>query len=272
MRVRRIVATASTPPARGFPRWAWWTVFLATFTFAVPLASPWWSVVLRSEIPDSAEEDGEGPQAPANQSATPEPPVVPGSTLKVVLHTRLQDRPGLVVVEREIPYARGVIAQIVAVVSELGVASADAPALLPVGTRVLDVAYTQRGTAYIDFSPELELGRGVGAEEERTLIKGIVTTIADNFAAVRRVVILVDGKAPKQGHLDLTRALRRDDPAFAVEPEDEAETAPAPPAPTPIAQPSPKPQRMPLAERPVRFGAGSAAGPALPLNRTIRTP
>ena len=34
MRVRRIVATSSTPPALGFPRWAWWTVFLACQPYA----------------------------------------------------------------------------------------------------------------------------------------------------------------------------------------------------------------------------------------------
>ena len=255
MRIRRIVASASTPPARGFPRWAWWTVSLATFMFAVPLASPWWSTVLRSEIPGSAEEEGEGPTAASNAGATPEAPVVPGSTLTVVLHTRLPDKPGLRPVNREIPYVRGVIPQIRAVVSELAVASADAPALLPVGTHVLDVAYTQSGTTYVDFSSELELGRGVGAEEERTLIQGIVTTIADNFAAVRRVVILVDGKAPKPGHLDLTRSLRRDDPIFEPEPEPESGggDSPIPGSPVnpkPPAQLSPKPQPTPPPVRP----------------------
>lgn len=253
MRIRRIVASASTPPPPGFPRWAWWTVFLATFMFAVPLTSPWWSTVLRSEIPGSAEEEGEGPTAASNAGAIPEAPVVPGSTLRVLLHTRLPDRPGLGPVDREIPYVRGVIPQIRAAVSELAVASADALALLPVGTRVLDVAYTQSGTAYIDFSSELELGRGVGAEEERTLIQGIVATITDNFAAVRRVVILVDGKAPKPGHLDLTRALRRDDPVFEPEPEGgegDSLIPAAPVDPKPPAQPSPKPQSTPSPVRP----------------------
>ncbi len=221
MRASPSVSADSTPHVRGFPRWAWWTVFLATFMFAVPATSPWWSTVLRSEIPGSAEEDVEGPTASSNSGAAQEPPVVPGSTLKVILHTPLPGMPGLSRAEREIPYVRGVVSQIKAVVSELAVGYPDVPALLPEGTQVLDVAYDPSGTAYLDFSPELEQGRGVGAEEERVLVQGIVTTVTDNFTAVRRVVILVDGKAPKAGHLDLTRALRRDDPSFIAEEERE---------------------------------------------------
>ena len=229
MSVRRTAAPASTPP-RGFPRWAWWTLFLATFMFVVPLTSPWWSTVLRGEIP-GAEEEGDAPTPGSNAGGTPEP-VVPGSMLKVVLHTRLPGKPDLGPVEREVPYVRGVIPQIRAAVSELAVASADAPALLPEGTRVLDVAYTQSGTVYIDFSPELDVSRSVGTDEERVVIQGIVTTIADNFTAVRRVVILVDGKIPRPFHFDLSRPLRRDDPLFAaeVEPETAASPSPAPPA------------------------------------------
>ncbi len=140
-----------------------------------------------------------------------------------------------------------------AAVTELAIPSADAPALLPEGTRVLDVAYTQGGTVYIDFSPELDASRGVGTEEERTVIQGIVTTIADNFTAVRRVVILVDGKIPKPGHFDLSRPLRREEPFFATDEDTEvspspgpALAAPVPAAPAPAA-PTPAPPSRPAA-------------------------
>lgn len=246
MRVRRIVADSQTPPPRGFPRWAWWTLFLATFLFVVPLTSPWWSTVLRGEIPGAEEEEAEAPGPAAG--GTPEL-VVPGSMLKVVLHTRLPGQPGLGTVEREVPYVRGVIPQIRAAVSELAVASADTPALLPEGTRVLDVAYTQGGTVYIDFSPELDASRGVGTEEERVVIQGIVTTIVDNFAAVRRIFILVDGRIPKGGHFDLSRPLRRDEPLFAAEEEPDEEASPSPePAQAPApAMPTPAPPAKPAA-------------------------
>lgn len=219
--------------------------------FVVPLASPWWSNVLRGEIP-GAEEEGENPVPGSNAEATPEP-VVPGSMLKVVLHTRAPGRAGLATVEREVPYVRGVIPQIRAAVTELAIPSPDALALLPEGTRVLDVAYTQGGTVYIDFSPELDSSRGVGTEEERTVIQGIVTTIADNFTAVRRVVILVDGKIPKPEHFDLSRPLRREEPFFATDEEPEASpspgpgvAAPVPAAPAPAA-PIPAPPSRPAA-------------------------
>jgi hypothetical protein len=241
---RRTAASAQTPPPRGFPRWAWWTLFLATFMFVVPLTSPWWSTVLRGEIP-GAEEEGEVPAPGPNAGGTPEP-VVPGSMLKVVLHTRLPGKPGLGTVEREVPYVRGVIPQIQAAVSELTVGSADAAPLLPAGTRVLDVAYTQSGTVYIDFSPELDVSRSVGTEEEKVVIQGIVTTIADNFTAVRRVVILVDGKIPRPFHFDLSRPLRRDEPLFAAEEEPEALASPVPAPPAPAA-PAPVPPVKPAA-------------------------
>jgi len=148
--------------------------------------------------------------------------------LKVVLHTRLPGQPGLVKVEREVPYVRGVIPQIRAAVAELAVGSAEAPALLPEGVRVLDVAYTQTGTVYIDFSPELDLIRRSGTEEETIVIQGIVTTITENFSAVRRVVILVDGKIPKAAHFDLSRPLRREEPFFAPEEEVAPAATPGP--------------------------------------------
>jgi hypothetical protein len=203
-------------------------LFLATFLFVVPLTSPWWSTVLRGELPDAAEDETDGSKVVGTAPPT-DLPEVPGSTLKISLFTRMPDKSGLVMVEREIPYSRGIVPQVRAAVSELALPTTDTPALLPVGTKVLDVAYTQQGTIYIDFSAELETARGVGAEEEKLLIQGIVTTIAENFAAVRRVVILVDGKAPKPGHLDLSRPLRRDDPVFAAEPE---------PSPDPLASPA----------------------------------
>ncbi|MEO8501602.1 MAG: GerMN domain-containing protein [Vicinamibacteria bacterium] len=248
---RPVAPGASTPPA-GFPRWAWWTLFLATFMFAVPLTSPWWSTFLRGEIPGAEDEgDAEAPLAASPAVATPEP-VVPGSMLKVTLHMRLPDMPGLGTVVREVPYVRGIIPQIVAAVSELAVGKSDAPALLPEGTRVLDVAYTKSGTVYIDFSPELEKSRGVGAEEEKVVIEGIVDTISDNFTAARRIVILVDGKAPRPGHFDLSRALRHDDPVFAAEPDADPATLPAP-GPVASATPAraqPKPTEPPPATRP----------------------
>jgi hypothetical protein len=245
-------------------------VLLATFMFAVPLSSPWWSTALRREIPGESEEDGDLEAAPSPGDPSSGATAVPGSTLKVTLHTRLKDRTGLATVEREIPYSRGILPQIRATVAELALPSSEGPPLLPEGTAVLDVAYSRDGTVYIDFSAPLEASRGVGAEEERVLVQGIVTTVADNFSAVRRVVILVEGKAPKPGHLDLTRALGRDDPAFSADEDTGASPDPEgrPPVPVPTPAPamratpgpvqaSPKPQPSPP---PVRAAPTPVAG------------
>jgi hypothetical protein len=253
VKVRRTKVPLGAKPPAGFPRWAWWTLFLATFTFAVPLTSPWWSTILRTEIPGASEEDGQG--APVSETDAATGAVVPGSTLRVVLHTRMPEHPGLREVSREIPYVRGVIPQIQAAVSELAVASSDAPAFLPVGTHLLDVAFTQAGTVYLDFSAELDAGRAVGPDEEKLLVHGIVATVASNFSAARRVVLLVDGKAPRPYHLDLTRPLRPDDPIFAATEEPEPATASSPgPAPPPgpaiaPAVPSSSPTPVPVSTK-----------------------
>lgn len=251
MKIRRVVATADTPPARGFPRWAWWTVLLSIFLFAAPLTSPWWSTILRSEIPGAADEEDEVPGFGSDPDNPPAETVVPGSTLKLTLHLPGLGGAELRAVEREVPYVRGFLAQVMAAAAELSVGTPEVLPLLPPGTRVLDAAYTSSGTVYIDFSAELEVGRGLGAAEETMLIQGIVTTIVDNFSAVRRVVILVDGKIPGLGHLDLSRPFRLDDPLFAADAPPAAEDAPPPATPPagPARSPGAPPTASPVATR-----------------------
>lgn len=249
MRIRRVVATADTPPPRGFPRWAWWTVLLSILLFAAPLTSPWWSTILRSEIPGAADEEDEVPGFGSDPDNPPAETVVPGSTLKLTLHLPGQGGAELRAVNREVPYVRGFLAQVTAAAAELGVGTPEVLPLLPPGTRVLDTAYASSGTIFIDFSAELEMGRGLGAAEETMLVQGIVTTIMENFSAVRRVVILVDGKTPGFGHLDLSRPFRLDDPLFVADvppAADDALTA----APSPKAAPA-RPAAAPPPASPV---------------------
>ena len=248
MKIRRVVATADTPPPRGFPRWAWWTVLLSIFLFAAPLTSPWWSTILRSEIPGAADEEDEGPGFGSDPDNPPAETVVPGSTLKLTLHLPGLGGAELRAVEREVPYVRGFLAQVMAAAAELSVGTPEVLPLLPPGTRVLDAAYASSGTVFIDFSAELEVGRGLGVAEETMLVQGIVTTIMDNFSAVRRVVVLVDGKTPAAGHLDLSRPFRLDDPLFVVEAPPTAEEAPTP-VPSPAAPD--RPAAAPPAASPV---------------------
>ena len=251
MKIRRVVTTADTPPPRGFPRWAWWTVILSIFLFAAPLTSPWWSTILRREIPGAADEEDEVQGFGSDPDSTPAETVVPGSTLKLTLHLPGLGGAELRAVEREVPYVRGFLAQVMAAAAELGVGTPEVLPLLPPGTQVLDSAYASSGTVFIDFSAELEVGRGLGAAEETMLVQGIVTTIMENFSAVRRVVILVDGKTPGAGHLDLSRPFRLDDPLFAIEAPPTADDAPPPVTPpTAPARPSAaSPMASPVATR-----------------------
>lgn len=147
-------------------------------------------------------------------------------SLRITLYTRFPDALHPAAVEREIPYVRGIVRQIRAAVTELTVPMADVPALLPEGTRVLDVAFTADGTAYLDFSSELDNGRAVGPEDENLLVQAIVATVTENFKAIRQVIILVDGKVPRLFHLDLTQPQRRDAAVFAAGGADEGPTDP----------------------------------------------
>jgi hypothetical protein len=210
-------------------------VLLSIFLFLVPLTSPWWSMILRTEISGPADEDEED-AIPTPGPEMAEEPVVPGSTLKLTLYYPNIEGEGVRAVEREVPYVRGFLPQIAAAVAELGVGTPEVPALLPPGTRVLDTAYTPAGTVYVDFSAEIEAERRIGASEETVLVQGIVTTVMENFSAARRVVILVEGKIPNPGHLDLSRPFRLDDPLFRREEEPAATASPTPaPAPAPAA-------------------------------------
>jgi len=251
VKFRRVVATADTPPARGFPRWAWWTVLLSIFLFAAPLTSPWWSMILRSEIPGAADDEDEVQGPGSDPDHPPTETIVPGSTLKLTLHLPGLGGAELRAVEREVPYVRGFLGQVMASAAELSVGAPEVLPLLPPGTRVLDAAYASSGTVFIDFSAELDVGRGLGAAEETMLVQGIVTTIMDNFSAVRRVVILVEGKTPAAGHLDLSRPFRLDDPLFVADaspPAEETSTPTSPPA-APARPAAAPPAASPVASR-----------------------
>ena len=93
-----------------------------------------------------------------------------------------------------------------------GPVSEDGLRAVPPGTRLRQVYVLEQGTAYVDFSADLEQGLGGGSTEELMTVYAIVNSVALNIPEIRRVGILINGKPVEtlNGHLDLRRPLSPD--------------------------------------------------------------
>ena len=93
-----------------------------------------------------------------------------------------------------------------------GPATDEALRALPPGTRLRQVFVLEDGTAYIDFSADLERGISGGTVEELLAVYSIVNSVTLNIPEIRRVGILINGKSIESlsGHLDLRRPLPPD--------------------------------------------------------------
>jgi len=77
----------------------------------------------------------------------------------------------------------------------------------PVGSRVKNVFIDSSGTAYVNFSRELQADFPGGAWTETLAIYSLTNTLAVNFPEVKQVQILVEGDVPETlaGHIDISR-------------------------------------------------------------------
>lgn len=84
-------------------------------------------------------------------------------------------------------------------------------AAIPDGARMRQIYLLADGTAFVDFSAEMLAHRG-GSLGELQTIYAIIDTLAANVPEIRRVGILVDGKARETlaGHVDIAQPLRAD--------------------------------------------------------------
>jgi len=80
---------------------------------------------------------------------------------------------------------------------------------LPQRTQVRQVYVTKEGIAYADFSRALVEDFAYGSSAELSAVYAIVNSLAYNFKAIKKVVILVEGgeKDTLGGHVDLSRPL-----------------------------------------------------------------
>jgi hypothetical protein len=184
---------------------------LAALLALVALTSPRWARFLRQPLPATPAAIEEEAGAPA-QAAGPEAPS-PDRRISVQLFFEDPEQAGLVMEEREVPFANDLARQIRAVVEELVRGSrAGRLAPLPADTKVNEVFVTAWGTAYVDFSKEAAVGQVGGSKGELLAVYAIVNSITTNFPAVARVQILLDDRPATTlaGHVDLSRPLPPD--------------------------------------------------------------
>ena len=83
---------------------------------------------------------------------------------------------------------------------------------LPPGTQLRQVYVLDDGTAFVDFTADLERGLGGGSSEELYTVYSIINSVALNIPEIRRVGILINGEPVDtlNGHLDLRRPLTPD--------------------------------------------------------------
>lgn len=174
----------------------------------VSATAPRWSRFLRQPLQAGDEEFGRE-AVPVEAAAT-----APSAqrSIKVKLFFEAQGGGGLVLEERDVPFAGDLARQVEIAVEELvkGPHEALLPPL-PAETRVLGAFVTRAGVAYVNLSKEARTG-GAGTRTELLSVFSVVNSLTSSFPAVKRVQLLVDDRPAETlwGHIDLNRPLSPD--------------------------------------------------------------
>jgi len=241
-----IPARGRAAPLAPRRRWSWRgkgngliAIGLASLLALVSGTAPRWSRFLRQPLQASEEEFGR-----EALEALPSPTAAQRS-IKVKLFFESADGGGLVLEERDVPYAGDLARQVEIAVEEL-IKGSHGQLLppLPVETRVLGAFVTRAGVAYVNLSKEA-LGGGAGTRTELLSVFSVVNSLTSSFPAIKRVQLLVDDRPVETlwGHVDVNRPLPADltqlgvlealplgTPSASSAP---AEAAPSEPAPSP---------------------------------------
>ena len=135
-------------------------------------------------------------RGPVREEAPPEVQVVPEETRTVTLYFPDRQAESLTAEAREIAVRDGFENQVKAVVHALadGPVSDDAVGALPPETAIVQVFWVEeRQTLFLDFNAALVSDHPGGSTGEYFTIAMLLRTISENFPAVRRVQILVEG-------------------------------------------------------------------------------
>lgn len=152
---------------------------------------------------------------------TPSTAIVPAATapseadarkIRATLFYVAENGVQLVPVDREVGYADETSEQARLLLEAL-IKPVDEPmaSAIPKGVTLKTVLLSEKGDAFVDFSPELSTNHTGGSLDELLTIYAIVDTLTVNLPAIARVQILIDGKEADTlaGHIDLRRPLAK---------------------------------------------------------------
>jgi spore germination protein GerM len=113
--------------------------------------------------------------------------------------------------ERTIPRAASFVGEAKRTVEELIKGpQGDLNPTIPPGVKLRQLYIDGRGTAYVDFTRDLQTKHPGGSGGELLTIYSIVDTLTANFDEIQRVKILVEGSEvlTLAGHIDIRRPFR----------------------------------------------------------------
>jgi spore germination protein GerM len=157
--------------------------------------------------------------SPAPSAAVPatSPAAAPATTedtrkIRATLFYVAENGVQLTAVDREVGYADETSEQARLLVEAL-LKPAQEPLVsaIPEGVTLKAVLLSEKGEAFVDFSPELATKHTGGSLDELLTVYAIVDTLTVNLPAIARVQILIDGKEVDTlaGHIDLRRPLAK---------------------------------------------------------------
>lgn len=151
---------------------------------------------------------GNAPE-PAPLSVPAPAPLTPGEAGRTVrLFFADPETTALREVSRQVPQGVTPVEEAKRLLDELirGPGDALAPTI-PEGARVRQLYIDGEGTAYVDFTRELQANHAGGTAGELLTIYSIVDTLASNLEQVKRVQLLVEGAeiTTLAGHIDARR-------------------------------------------------------------------
>jgi spore germination protein GerM len=158
--------------------------------------------------------------APASPPAAIAPPTTSNSTapavdarkIRATLFYVAENGVQLIPVDREVGYADDTSEQARLLLEAL-IKPVDEPMVsaIPKGVTLKTVLLSEKGDAFVDFSPELATNHTGGSLDELLTVYAIVDTLTVNLPAIARVQILIDGKQAETlaGHIDLRRPLAK---------------------------------------------------------------
>jgi spore germination protein GerM len=133
------------------------------------------------------------------------------ATRRIRLYFAVADADRLQEEHRTIPRAASLMEEAKRTVAELIKGpQGELYATIPTGVKLLQLYIDGRGTAYVDFSRDLQANHPGGTDGELLTIYSIVDTLSANFEEIQRVKILVEGSEilTLAGHIDTRHPFR----------------------------------------------------------------